>query len=85
MPNGGHICCEYCAYNRSMPGKCDIFGIDTNPFILCRAFRKPKQSHRDARKQWPGLEKLDAGLVYQIENDAFAAGNPRPIYRVQQI
>lgn len=85
MPNGGHICCEYCTYNRTNPGKCDIFGIATNPLILCRAFRVPKQSHQEARKQWPVLEELEPGLVYQIDNNALSAGNPRAIYKIMQI
>jgi hypothetical protein len=85
MPNGGHVCCEYCAYNRSQPGKCDIFGIDTNVFTLCRTFRMARQSHQEARKQWPMLEKLEPGLVYQIDNNAHSAGNPRPVYKVIRI
>lgn len=58
MPNGGHISCEYCTYNRSRPGECDIFGVETSPFVLCRAFRTPKQSHQEARERWPMLEDL---------------------------
>lgn len=82
MPNGGHICCEYCTYNRNPYGKCDIFGIETNPFLLCRTFRPPKESHANTRKKWPLLEKLKPGVVYGIANSNFEAGNPRPAYIV---
>ncbi len=82
MPNGGHICCEYCTYNRAKLGFCDIFGIETNPFILCRSFRMPKQSHTEARKKWPILKELKPGIVYSINNNALYAGNPKPIYKV---
>jgi len=82
MPNGGHICCEYCTYGRSETGKCDIFGVETDPFTLCRAFRRPKQSHQDARQEWPILEELQPGVVYQIDNAHGSSGNPRPIYKV---
>ena len=83
MPNGGHISCVYCTYNRSKPGTCDIFGIETSPFILCRAFRKPKQSHTEARNEYAMLKELSPGVVYGIGNDAVIAGNPRPIATIQ--
>lgn len=76
MPNGGHISCVYCTYNRSTPDACDIFGIETSPFILCRAFRKPKQSHTEARKAYPMLNELSPGVVYEIDNSVVLSGNP---------
>ncbi|HPI89403.1 MAG TPA: hypothetical protein PK859_08855 [Spirochaetota bacterium] len=82
MPNGGHICCEYCTYNRLNSGTCDIWGIRTSPFILCRAFRVPKQSHTEARKKWQILNELKSGFVYGIDNSSINAGNPIEIYRV---
>lgn len=82
MPNGGHICCEYCTYNRATPGTCDVFGVETSPFVLCRAFRKPKQSHTDARKEYPILLQLKPGIVYEIDNAAPTKPAPRPAYRV---
>jgi len=85
MPNGGHICCEYCTYSRFTPGKCDIFGVETNPGTLCRAFRRSRQSHREAREQWPILEELKPGIVYEIDNTTYSAGDPRPVYRVVPI
>lgn len=80
MPNGGHISCEYCTYNRHTPGKCDVFGIETSPFIICRMFRMPQQSHEEAREQWPMLEELKPGIVYEIDNSAVLVGNPRHLY-----
>ena len=82
MANGGHICCERCTYNRLTPGTCDIFGIETNQFVLCRAFRMPKQSHAEARKKWPMLNDAKPGVVYRIENLAGLAASPEPVYRI---
>lgn len=83
MPNGGHISCSYCTYDRLTPGTCDIFGIETSPFILCRAFRKPKQSHTEARNEYPMLKKLSPGVIYGIDNDAVIGGNPQLIATIQ--
>jgi hypothetical protein len=90
MPNGGHICCLYCVYNRAThKGNndyiCDIFGVDTGSGVLCRSFRLPKQSHRDARKQWPMLKALEPGVVYTINNDVYQSGNPKAMYRMVEI
>jgi len=85
MSNGGHISCEYCTYNRNPHGQCDIFGVETSPFVLCRAFRKPKQSHADARKEWPMLENLRPGLVCEIDNSTFSICDPKPIYHVSAL
>lgn len=79
MPNGGHICCEYCTYNRLTPGKCDVFGVDTSPFVLCRMFRTPGQPHEEARKQWPMLNDLERGVVYGIDNRGSTNNPPPPV------
>lgn len=83
MPNGGHICCEYCTYNTE--GRCDVFGIETSPLILCRMFRMGKQSHEKARQQWPLLAELEPGVVYAIDNSTLSAGNPYPVYRIKPV
>ena len=85
MANGGFICCEYCTYNRSPYGECDIFGIRTCPNIICRAFRMPKESHAQARNRFTFLEKLKPGIVYEIENSPLSDGKPTPAYAVKRI
>jgi hypothetical protein len=86
MPNGGYICCLECTYGRSPEGRCDVFGIKTSPHILCRSFRMPRQSHSDARDQWPMLNSLEPGIIYQIDNFYPNTGlNPKPIFRVTKI
>ena len=85
MPNGGHICCDYCTYGRRRDGRCDIHGVETSPGILCRAFRPPGDSHTKVRKQFPLLLDLEPGVVYGIDNDTFVSGNPRPKYRMRTI
>lgn len=85
MSNGGHISCEYCTYNRNAPGRCDLFDVVTGPFVLCRAFRKPKQSHSAARKEWPMLNGLAPGLVYAVDNSTYGIHDPKPIWRVTKI
>ena len=85
MANGGHISCEQCTYNRRKDGFCDIFGIETSPFLICRSFRSPLQSHQDARNMLPMLNKLEPGLVYKIDNSYLSIGNPSPVYKVSLI
>ncbi len=73
MPNGGTICCHDCTYNLGLYNskiydKCDIFGIDTNPSLICRSFRLPKQSHTQAREKWPILDTLAPGMIYKHED-----------------
>jgi len=84
MPNGGHISCDNCTYSRFTPGKCDIFGIKSSPFIICRSFRMPKQSHSKARDRWPLLNQLEPGIVYSIDNDVLSQGDPQPIYKISK-
>jgi hypothetical protein len=85
MANGGHICCERCTYNRLTPGTCDIFGIETNQFVLCRAFRYPGQSHTESRNKFPMLKDLKPGVVYRIENLAGLGADPQQTYRLIKI
>jgi hypothetical protein len=86
MPNGGSISCSECTFGRDGDGRCDIFGTEVTPFLLCRAFRRPKQSHTEARRHWPMLNRLDKGVVYEIENSYPSAGvPPRPVFRMLRI
>lgn len=92
MPNGGQICCHYCTYNTGIRTAkyfdiCDIWGIECTPYIICRAFRMQKQSHSDARKQWPLLNKLKPGIVYSINNNSMDkhTGEIDELYRLQSI
>ena len=85
MPDGGHISCEYCAFNRLTPGRCDIFGVQTSPYVLCRSFRAPGQSHTKARERWDIIKTLEPGIVYAIDNSGISAGNPRPLYTVVKV
>lgn len=75
MANGGHISCEYCTYSRSSSARCDVYGVDTNPFMICRMFRVPKQSHTEAREKWSFLEKLKPGIVYGFDNGTYSSGH----------
>lgn len=83
MANGGYINCNWCTYNRTVPGTCDIFGIETSVYILCRAFRKPKQSHTEARKEYPLLNQLLPGIIYSIDNMSVIGANPKPMAKVR--
>jgi hypothetical protein len=85
MANGGHISCAYCTYNRLTSAIFDIFDVETSPFVLCRAFRKPKQSHGRARSDYPMLNDLLPGIAYGIDNNAIIAGNPRPVAKVSLV
>lgn len=91
MPNGGQISCPYCTYSRrdrniSFDGTCDIWGIECNPFRLCRTFRLPKQSHTEARERWPLLNELKPGIVYYIDNGGTnTTGQTKPMYKVIKI
>lgn len=83
MPNGGSICCVECTYGRSPDGRCDVHGVKTSPFLLCRTFRMPGQSHSEARQHWPLVSRLEPGIVYEIENSYAAEGRPpQPRYRL---
>ncbi len=84
MPNGGHISCEYCINNDR--GACQIFGVATGPFVLCRSFRtEPGMSYEDSVQQWPMLASLAPGAVYAIDNSSFSAGDPQPIFGLRHV
>ncbi len=86
MPNGGHICCDYCTFSTFTPGKCDVHGVPTNPSTLCRTFRPPRESHEEAKKHWPLLNDLDPGVVYEINNYLPSpGGKSSAIYKMQPI
>ncbi len=77
MPNGGMINCLMCTYGRSSNEVCDVFGTGVSAFFLCRTFRKPRQSHTEARKHWPMLRDLEPGTVYEIDN-SYPQSQPTP-------
>jgi len=83
MANTGYLCCEYCAYNQMPERVCDIFGIKTNPFLICRCFRLTWESHAQARRRWPLLEGLAPGKVYATcDGCREAPDHPRAAYVV---
>lgn len=86
MPNGGSIACVHCA-NASLEGRCEIFGTEVTPFLLCRMFRIDRQSIEEARLHWPLLNRLEPGVVYAIENayPATAGAVPLPAFRVTPV
>ena len=86
MPNGGSIACVHCAHS-SLEGRCEIFGTEVTPFLLCRMFRMERQSLEEARRRWPLLERLDPGVVYAIDNayPATPGAVPIPAYRVTSV
>ncbi len=91
MPNGGQISCPYCTYFRknrenTVFGKCDIWGIQCDPFTVCRSFRIPKQSHKEAKQRWKLLDRLEPGIVYFIDNGGGpTTGETKPLYKVVKI
>jgi hypothetical protein len=85
MPNGGMICCDRCAFGRRKDRLCDIFGTEVSVHLVCRSYRVAKQSHREARKEWPVLQKLEPGIVYAIHNSTYADWDPKPWFRVVPI
>ena len=91
MPNGGQISCPYCTYSREYRektdfGTCDIWGIECDPFTICRSFRNPRQSHRDAKAHWKLLKELEPGIVYYIDNGGGpTTGETKPMYKVVKI
>ncbi len=83
MPNGGYDSCDRCTYNRLTPERCDIFRVETNGSVVCRAFRAPGESHTSARKRNRWMQKLKPGVVYSIRNYSTEGDpDPRPAYRV---
>ena len=91
MPNKGKISCQYCTYSREHRGNttfgiCDIWGISCSPFLLCRSYREPQQSHREAKAYWIMLERLKPGIVYSINEDKETATDRiKPMYKIAKI
>jgi hypothetical protein len=78
QPTMTSVSCKSCVYNQ---GKCDIYGIQTSPLVLCRMYlTDPEQSHEDALKRWPILETLEPGIIYTYGGDPSAPGEPKPLY-----
>ncbi len=73
-----NVSCESCMYNQ---GKCDIYGIQTGPLIVCRMYRNdPEQSEEEILGRWPILLTLEAGVIYTYGADPAARGEPEPLY-----
>ncbi len=73
-----HISCESCMYNQ---GKCDIYGIQTDPLVVCRMYlTDPEQSHEEALRRWPILATLELGIIYRYAGDPSAPGEPKPLH-----
>jgi len=85
MPNGGHIRCSDCTYSRKFQTKCEIWGAPISVYLICRAFCLSKQSHTKSRNDFPFLDELEPGIVYEIDNNIFEAGNLRKRFQVIEI
>lgn len=87
MPNGGHACCLECGYLEITDRKrwisvCRFFRTPGSAVLLCRHFhisgdRDPVLDGGEAM-----FDELEPGVIYEIDNEAYKAGNPRPKYRV---
>ena len=82
MPNGGHICCTECGFSDYQSGKCTIYGTHISPGLLCRHFTFYGETRLQAHDKWPMLVDLEPGVSYQVDNDIYKSGNPRPKYRL---
>ncbi len=72
------VCCQSCLYNQ---GKCDIYGIQTGPLIVCRMYRHdPEQLEEDILRRWPILLTLEPGIIYSYGDDPVSPGEPEPLY-----
>ena len=58
--------CTTCTYGRRSDHVCDITGAPLKDSHVCRAYRKPGQSHSEARSRYPLLANLRPGVVYSI-------------------
>ena len=95
MANGRQPCCASgCTYSSETHGvpkqaMCDVFGIETDMHggcLICRMFRRPRQSHQAARKEYPQLLELDPGVVYFICNTTMDDDwCPQPVYRMTPV
>lgn len=70
--------CPSCAFGRDPKGCCDIFGTLVKNDRLCRTYRRPQQSHTQARAGHAILARLHPGIVYEVEIEADGS---TPMYR----
>ncbi len=87
MPNGGHACCRECGYleitdRKRWTGVCRLFGTPATAVLLCRHFHIGGHPDPVVQGGKPMFEELEPGVIYEIDNDTYKAGNPRPKYRV---
>ena len=86
MPNGGSVCRLMCNNIYKDTEKCDIFGSEITPFLLCRMFlASSNQSNEEARESWSLLNELEAGVVYYIENFHGSFNKLTPAYKLKEI
>jgi hypothetical protein len=73
-----NVSCASCMYNQ---GKCDIYGIQTDPRVVCRMYlTDPELSHEEALERWPVLKTLELGIIYTYGDDPAALREPEPLY-----
>ena len=41
------------------------------------------QRSGNPHEEWPMLSKLEPGVIYEIDNDVYKSGDPRPRFRVK--
>ena len=82
MPNGGNICCAECELADFSSSKCTLYGTPMSGMLLCRHFRIYGRSG-NPHEEWPMLSKLESGVIYEIANDVYKSGDPRPRFRVK--
>lgn len=82
MPNGGHICCAECEFADFPSNQCTIYGSPMSGMLLCRHFRIYGRT-RNPHDEWPMLTKLEAGVIYEIDNSMYKSGHPKPRFRVK--
>ncbi len=72
------VSCASCIYNE---GKCDIYGVQTSPMVVCRMYLPEREvSHEEALERWPILQTLDLGVIYTYGDDPAAPHEPEPLY-----
>lgn len=82
MPNGGLISCTHCHF-AAADARCEIFGTDVSPSLLCRMFRLDAERDPGAHRRWAVLQTLEPGVIYEIDNSYPASGAPpRAVFRV---
>lgn len=62
--------CPSCSFGRALQRLCDIFGTQVKDDRVCRAYRRPAESHTQARAAHPILARLHPGIVYEVESEA---------------